>query len=140
MCLSFVLIDHVDSVGDKLRLEYGKSVGMVEKINTRVDAFIDEQLQAHDGGVKLQGSVQGAPPTKPFVNQEIPTPVPVRTSSRTTKACAPVRLEDEATPEKVQLRRASRVKQSELVKFEIKVARLEGQAESHACMYVLDGA
>ena len=74
-------VAHVDSVGDKFRLEYGKFVGMVEKINTRVDAFIGEQLQAQDGGMKLLGSVQGAQPTKPFVKQEMPTPVPVRISS-----------------------------------------------------------
>ena len=57
--------------------------------------------------MKLLGTVQGPQPTKPFMKQEMPTPVPVRISSRTMKACAPVRLEDETTPEKVQLRRPS---------------------------------
>jgi hypothetical protein len=49
--------------GNKLKLEYGNSVGIVEKINTRVDAFLADQVQVQDSGLKLTGTETSPSPS-----------------------------------------------------------------------------
>lgn len=113
----------VKTVGKKLKLEYVNSVGLVEKINTRVDAFTAQEIQAANGGaINIE------------VKTEVPVPVPVRTSARATKGeRITVRLEDEpspaAKPRPRQGKSAAAIN-SEMVSLQVKIARLEGQAES----------
>ena len=117
------------AAGNKLKLEYGNSVEIVEKINTRVDAFLADQVQVQDSGLKLTGTETSTPPPKAVVVKT--EPQSRRVSDRSTKGeRLSTRLEDEKSPVRIIVKKEPNLAQK-VTQLHIKIARLEGKAESH---------
>ena len=126
-----ICVADVETVGTKLRREYGNSVGIVEKINTRVDKFLAEQLDAGLGGASLVGSANTDEFTGMKKEVDIKDEPTCRRSERSTKGeRISSRLEDEVSPERPQRTPKPQPKQSnnELMRLNVKVAQLEGEA------------
>ena len=120
-----VCVADINTAETEISLEYAKSAGILEKMNTRFDKFISQLVQADSGGKKV---VVG-PQLKPEA-----CPVPVRVSSRATKGeRTTIRLEDEQSPERcAQQKRpvsTSKKLQQELSVAQVKLAQWEGKEE-----------
>jgi hypothetical protein len=120
-----VCVADINTAETEITLEYAKSAGILEKMNTRFDKFISQLVQADSGGKKVVVGTQLKPEA---------CPVPVRVSSRATKGeRTTIRLEDEQSPERcAQQKRpvsTSKKLQQELSAAQVKLAQWEGMEE-----------